>query len=57
MVHTVGNELAALLYYFVKMQQQVTFTDDNKPSLHHQLIKPTMNYSLTKLQRPDSFKD
>lgn len=45
----VGNELAVLFYYFVKMQQQVTFTDNNKPSLHHHLIKPTLNSLINKI--------
>lgn len=36
-------------YYFVKTHHQVTFTDNNKPSLYHQLIKPTLNSLINKV--------
>lgn len=36
-------------YYFVRTHQQVTFTDNNEPSLSHQLIKPTLNSLISKV--------
>lgn len=36
-------------YYFAKMQQRVTFPDDNELSLYHQLIKPTLNSLINKV--------
>lgn len=36
-------------YCFSKMQQQVTSTDGNEPSLQHQLIKPTLNSLVNKV--------
>lgn len=40
----VGDELVSV-YYFAKMQQQVTFTDDNKLSFYHQLIKANSEFT------------
>lgn len=45
----VGKGFASFFSYFVKKQEQVTFTDDNEPSFHRQLIKPTLNLLINKV--------